>query len=206
MSRAAALLFILAPVLLFIPAVLRAQSVAPAPPDLAEQIEAGRTRLPGGAEVVYRIRLLPVASFPSLPAGIAGQLREKDCMVPQTYAAREPENVIRGAFEKRGSDDWAVLCSMNGTTSLYVFFQSQPDQPIMLRRQRDAEWLGAEVVGQYGSAWGISTRNPSQIRSSNPGRHAETIDHAGIEDAFVEHSASIHYFRDGGWVTLDGGN
>jgi hypothetical protein len=199
MSRAAALLFILA-------TVLRAQSVAPAPADLSEKIEAGRTRLPSGAEVVYRIRLLPLASFPSLPAAIASQLQQKNCMVPQTYAARQPENVIHGAFEKRGSDDWAVLCSMNGATSLYVFFQSQPDQPIMLRRQRDAEWLGAEVVGEYGSAWGIAARSTSQIRSSNPGRHAETIDHAGIEDAFVEHSASIHYFRDGGWVTLDGGN
>jgi hypothetical protein len=206
MSQAAALLFLLAPALLFIPAVLRAQSVASAPPDLSEKIEAGRTRLPSGAEVVYRIRLLPLASFPMLPAVIASQLQQKNCMVPQTYAARQPENVIRGAFEKLGSDDWAVLCSMNGATSLYVFFQSQPDEPILLRRQHDADWLGSEVAGVYGSAWGIAARNTSQIRSSNPARRAEVIDHAGIEDAFIEHSASIHYFRDGGWVTLDGGN
>jgi hypothetical protein len=184
--------------------VLRAQTVAS--PDLSEHIEAGRARLSSGAEVVYRIRLLPPASFPSLPATIASQLQQKNCLVPQTYEARRPENVIHGAFEEQGSDDWAVLCSINGATTLYVFFKSKPAEPIVLRHQRDAEWLGSEVIGEYGSAWGISTLKPSQIRAAKLGRGMGVIDHDGIEDAFVERSSSIHYFRNGEWATLQSGN
>jgi len=130
-----------------------------------EQIETGRVRLPTGVEVVYRIRLLPLASFPALPTVVAAQLDERKCMVPQTYEARAPENVVRASLERIGSEDWAVLCSVNGATTLYVFFQSQPAAPIALRRQRDTEWLGSEMVGAYGSAWGIARRSPSQMRA-----------------------------------------
>jgi hypothetical protein len=200
--RAAILFFILT-------TALRAEPIAPPqvpagpPTGPTERIEAGRAHLPSGADVVYRIRLLPLASFPALPAAVSGQLQQKDCMVPQTYAARGPENVIRGAFEKKGSDDWAVLCSVNGATTLYVFLQSRPEEPVMLRHQPDWEWLGSEAVGAYGSAWGISRRSPSQIRSSQLGRKGEVIDHDGIEDAFIEHSSSVHYFQNGEWGVLE---
>jgi hypothetical protein len=194
-------------VLLMISAA-RAQSGAPsqASPDLAEKAEAGNARLSSGTEVAYRIRLLPLASFPSLPAAIVSQLQQKSCMVPQTYEARQPENVMHGAFEKQGSDDWAVLCSANGTTTLYAFFQSHPDQPILLRSQRDQEWLGAEAGSGYGSAWGISIAGVSQIQPLKSSRRIAPIDHAGIRDSNVERSSSIHYFHNGAWVTLDGGN
>jgi hypothetical protein len=181
-----------------------AQDVSP--PGESERAEAGRARLPSGKDVVYRIRLLPVASFPALPQIIASQLRQKSCMVPQTYEARRPENVIRGAFEKQGSDDWAVLCSVDGATTLLVFFESHPEAPIVLRRQRDAEWLGAEIVGEYGSAWGLSKARPSQIQATKPGASLGAIDHDGIDDAFVERSSTIHYFHNGEWKTLAAGN
>jgi hypothetical protein len=187
--------------LLLLTAALQAQTVAPSGP--AELVETGRTRLSNGNEVVYRVRLLPLASFPGLPATISAELRQKECMVPQTYAARGPENVIRGSFEKKGSDDWAVLCSVNGATTLYVFFQSRPGDPAVLRKQRDMEWLGSEVVGAYGSAWGIAARSPSLIRSSHLGRRGQEIDHDGIEDTFIEHSSSVRYFDGGEWTTLE---
>jgi hypothetical protein len=173
----------------------------------SEQVETGRVRLPGGTEVVYRIRLLPLASFPALPAAVAAQLEERKCMVPQTYAAREPENVVHGSLEKKGSDDWAVLCSVDGATTLYVFFQSQLSAPIVLRHQRDAEWLGSEVLSLYGSAWGISRRGPSQIRAAKgvAAKHV-VFDHDGIEDAFIDKSSSTHYFQDGSWTIIESPN
>ena len=167
-----------------------------------EQIETGRVRLPSGAEVVYRIRLLPLTSFPAMPPAVSAQLNERNCMVPQTYEARAPENVVHASLERKGSDDWAVLCSANGSTTLYVFFQSKLSAPIALRRQRDTEWLGSEVVGAYGSAWGIARRGPSQLRAAKRG----SFDHDGIDDAFVEKSSTTHYFEDGNWMVLDNSN
>jgi hypothetical protein len=145
----------------------------------------------------YRIRLLPVSSFPQLPAPVVQQLDQRDCMIPQTYEAHQPENVIHGSFEKKGSDDWAVLCSVNHITTLYVFFQSDPGNALPLRHQPDTEWLGVEWSLDYGSAWGIATR-PAHLM--NPKSNA---DHDGIEDAFVEHSSTVHYFQNGQWTTLE---
>ncbi len=165
-------------------------------------------RLPSGAEVVYRIRLLPLASFPGLPPAVVAQLDQKRCMVPQTYEARAPENVFHGALERKGSDDWAVLCSVNGTTTLYVFFQSRFTAPMALRQQRDTEWLGAEVLGAYGSAWGIALRHPSQVAIARSSAFANrnNLDHDGIEDAFIEKSSTTHYFQNGSWITLESAN
>jgi len=187
--------------------LIAAQSESASVPS-TEQTETGRVRLPNGIEVTYRIRLLPIASFPSLPAAIAAQLNEKKCMVPQTYQARTPENVIHGALERKGSDDWAVLCSVNGATTLYVFLQSQVAAPIALRHQRDTEWLGSEVLGAYGSAWGISLRLPAQIPAAKSSAFADrsNLDHDAIEDADIERSSATHYFQNGTWIILESPN
>ncbi|MBV8632240.1 MAG: hypothetical protein JOZ83_15035 [Silvibacterium sp.] len=189
---------------LTIAAVVPALALAQSDPGASEQIETGRVRISGGAEVVYRIRMLPPASFPALPPAVTEQLEQRKCMVPQTYEARAPENVIHAALERRGSSDWAVLCSVNAATTLYVFFQSQPGSPIALRKQRDSEWIGSEVLGAYGSAWGISRRSPSQIRQARGSATSRVdADHDGIEDAFIERSSTTHYFQDGSWITLE---
>lgn len=195
-------------------AILMAAAVVPAPataqsesPAASEQIETGRVRIPSGADVVYRIRLLPLTSFPALPSVVAEQLEKRRCMVPQTYEARAPENVVHASLERKGSSDWAVLCSVNGATTLYVFFQSEPGSPIALRQQRDTEWLGSEVLSAYGSAWGIARRSPSQIRQARgPAASRVDVDHDALEDAFIERSSTTHYFQDGSWITLENSN
>jgi len=96
---------------------------------------------------------------------------------------------------------------VNGTTTLYVFFQSQPGNPIVLRAQRDTAWLGSEVLGAHGSAWGIARRSPSQIRQARvPAAKRVDADHDGIEDAFIEKSSSTHYFQEGSWLTIENSN
>ena len=176
------------------------------PPPQTEQVETGTVTIEPPAphngliqdwERHYRIRLLPISSFPQLPDFVAQQLVHRGCMIPQTYEAREPENVIHGSFEKKGSDDWAVLCSVNRVSTLYVFFQSDLANPISLRHQPDSEWLGVEWSLDYGSAWGIAT-HPARLLKPK-----DSADHDGIDDAFVEKSISIHYFENGRWTTRD---
>jgi hypothetical protein len=162
-----------------------------------EQVETGFANLPGHPQVAYQIRLLPVSSFPQLPQPVAEQLDERGCMIPQTYEAHSPENVIQGSFEKKGSSDWAALCSIKGVTTLYVFFQSDFKNPVSLRHQRDSTWLGKDWSLDYGSAWGISSQF---ARLMQPADHAE---HDGIEDAFVEQSSVVHYFNNGHWTIID---
>jgi hypothetical protein len=170
-----------------------------------EQIEQGQLQSQGGDVIAYRIRLLPVASFPDLPATIAAELRRRRCMIPQTFEAQAPENVIQGGFRTSGTSDWAVLCSVAGTTTLYVFLAGQFEAPVALRSQPDTAWLGADPGSNlFGSAWGIGVRSAANLRASRQLHGAAVFDHDGIEDARLEHSFTVRYCQDGRWLALSG--
>ena len=74
-----------------------------------------------GRPTPYLIRHLPVSSFPDLPPAIQAQLDHRGCLIPQSYEARQPENVVHASLERRGSSDWAVLCSAQGTSPFSSF-------------------------------------------------------------------------------------
>lgn len=173
----------------------------------AERVESGQIVSPGGTAVSYRIRLLPLSSFPSLPAEVAAQLSRRGCMIPQSYEAMQPENVIHGAFRAPGASDWAALCSVDGTTTLYAFFAGHFDDPTALRSQPDTAWLGADP-GQVtmGSAWGIATRTADQLRASPKLRRLLAIDHDAIDDAELEGTLTVRYYDGHKWLAVTTGD
>jgi hypothetical protein len=177
----------------------------PLPVPSAERIESGKALSASGEAITYRIRLLPLASFPNLPAPVAAELSHRQCVIPQSFEAKQPENVIHGAFHAAGSSDWAALCSSAGTTTLYVFFDGQVGSPIALRNQPDSAWLGSEPGSTvFGSSWGIAVRSSAELRASPQLRRAATIDHDAIDDARLERSEVIHYYKAGKWLDLNG--
>jgi hypothetical protein len=179
----------------------------PTQPPNTERIEAGQQQSPSGDTINYRIRLLPLSSFPDLPPLGAADLSRRQCMIPQSFEAKQPENVIHGAFHAPGSDDWAVLCSNTGATTLFVFFAGQFEAPIALRSQPDSTWLGAEPGSAiFGSSWGIAVRSAAELRDTPQLRHAAAIDHDAIDDARLERSLNIHYYQSGKWLKLNRGD
>src|SRR6185437_2064480 len=60
-----------------------------------------------GKPMPYTIRHLPVSSFPALPQTVSAELEARGCLIPQTYEAHQPENVVHGSLESAGSTDWA---------------------------------------------------------------------------------------------------
>ncbi len=180
---------------------------SPGPTQNFERIESGELHTTAGDTLVYRIRLLPLASFPDLPAPVVDQLSRRQCMIPQSFEAQQPENVIHGAFRAPGSSDWAALCSVAGATTLYVFFGGQFDLPIALRSQPDTAWLGAEPGSSvFGSSWGIAVRSAAEMRASPQLRHQAAIDHDAMDDARLEHSVVVHYYEAGKWLNLNPGD
>jgi hypothetical protein len=167
-----------------------------------EHVEQGRLPSAGGG-VSYRIRLLPLTSFPEMPSPVMIQLSRRGCMVPQSFEAQAPENVIHGSFQTPGSSDWAALCSVGGSTTLYVFLGGQLETPIALRSQPDTAWLGAEPGSSvFGSGWGISVRSAGDLRASHQLHGAAAFDHDGIEDAHLEHSTTVRYREGSQWLAL----
>ncbi|MGC2301376.1 MAG: hypothetical protein WA476_21400 [Acidobacteriaceae bacterium] len=178
-----------------------------AQPQNTEHIESGEVRVTSGANgnpIFYRIRLLPLTSFPDLPAPVVAELTRRQCLIPQSFEAQQPENVIHGAFRAAGSRDWAALCSTAGTTTLYVFFAGEAASPVALRSQPDSAWLGAEPgSADFGSSWGIAVRSAAELRATPRLRRAAAIDHDAIDDARLERSVTIHYFQAGNWLELN---
>ncbi|QNI34362.1 hypothetical protein H7849_10960 [Alloacidobacterium dinghuense] len=153
----------------------------------------------------YAFRMLPPTSFTELPAAIRSDLERRHCLIPQSYEARTPENVIRGAFREKGTSDWAALCSQNGTSTLLIYWSGSASKPAELAAQLDTDTADPHnETNMLGYARGIDPASPSSIAEVIANKTYGPFDHDGIRDAHIEKSSVIHYFKNGTWMTLAG--
>ena len=163
-----------------------------------------------GHSIPYLIRHLPISSFPGLPDELAALLNRRGCLIPQTYEAHRPENVIHASLERPGSSDWAVLCSESGsergTVSLLVFFSSAPTSLYVLSAAPETERLQPhDPSGVLGFNWGIAPASPEQIRQAQAGllRHPAPVDHDALADSLVDQHAVYHFYLNSAWIVLE---
>jgi hypothetical protein len=154
----------------------------------------------------YLIRHLPVHSFPQLPAAVQDALLRRGCLIPQTYEAHQPENVVHASLEYAGSSDWAVLCSVSGTVSLLVFFQGNSADPMVLATAPEMERLqyhGATDI--LGFNWGIDPASPERIHEAQLGmRHPPPrIDHDALADSVIDERTVYHFYSKNAWTLID---
>jgi len=187
-------------------ALMPAQQPKPAsaPLNVAGQIVVA------GRSIPYLIRHLPVSSFPGLPAEFAAQLNRRGCLIPQTYEAHHPENVIQASLERPGSSDWAVLCSESGsergTVSLLVYFSSAPANLHVLSAAPETERLQAhDPSGVLGFNWGIDPASPEQIRTAQIGMlpRPAPVDHDALADTLVDRRTVYHFYLKNAWIVLE---
>ena len=158
-----------------------------------------------GRDVPYLIRRLPVASFPDLPEKIASQLEKLGCLIPQTYQAHHPENVIHASLERPGSSDWAALCSTDQTVKLMVFLASASVPSVLATESETARMETHDRTGVLGFAWGIDAASPQQIREAQATmeHHPPLLDHDALADTFVEKNTVYHFFTKNTWKVVD---
>jgi hypothetical protein len=181
--------------------LLQAQLRDPAP---AQLNESGQIVV-AGRPTPYLIRHLPVSSYPGLPVELAAQLNRRGCLIPQTYEAHRPENVVNASLERPGSSDWAVLCSEGGTVSLLVYFSSAPGKLLVLAASPETERLQAhDLSGVLGFNWGIDPASPEQVRQAQSGleHRPATLDHDALADSLVDHKTVYHFYLKGAWTVL----
>jgi hypothetical protein len=181
----------------------------PPEPSVARLTESGEVVVDGHSRS-YLIRHLPVSSFPELPPAVADSLNRRGCLIPQTYEAHQPENVIHASFERAGSSDWAVLCSVKGTVSLLVFFSGDSaetfDEPFVLASAPETERLQArDQTGALGFNWGIDPASPEQVHDAQAGLdHRPPLpDHDALADSTVDHRTVYHYYAKHAWTIVD---
>jgi hypothetical protein len=175
---------------------------SPRPPQLDESGQV----LVAGRSTPYLIRHLPISSFPELPAAVVDLLNRRGCLIPQTYQAHRPENVVHASFERPGSSDWAVLCSVQGTVSLLVFFSGNPAQPAQLASMQETKRLQSHGSSDaLGFNWGIDPASPQQIHDAQIGlapRPAK-LDHDALADSVVDHKTVYHFYAKTTWTLLE---
>lgn len=180
---------------------LAAAQSAPAP----QLNDSGQISVDGKA-VSYVIRHLPVSSFPDLPQPVRAELESRGCLIPQSYEAHQPENVVHGSLEHAGSADWAVLCSIGGTASIMVFFGSAPAKAYLLATAPETEHLQLNTAsGVYGFNWAIDLASPQRIHEAATGmRHRPPVlDHDALADTVIDRHTIYHFFANNAWTLLD---
>jgi len=187
-------------------------SLAPIPataqdaiPNQAPLVESGQIMFDGHS-TPYVIRHLPISSFPDLPPVIQRQLDHRGCLIPQTYEAHGPENVVHASLERPGSSDWAILCSAQGTVSLLVFFGDGSSQPFTLASAPETERLQThDPSGLLGFNWGIDPATPEQVHDAQlPMRHPPPrLDHDALADTLVDRHTVYHFYLKSAWLVLE---
>ena len=154
----------------------------------------------------YRIRHLPVTSFPELPEAIQNVLIQRACLIPQTYQAHRPENVVRGRFQGPGSSDWAVLCSADGMVSLLVFFGSNPEKAQVLATAQETERLQEhDGSGLLGFNWAIDPASPQRVHEAQISleHRPPWLNHDALADSLIDHHTVYHFFAESAWTLLN---
>ena len=167
-------------------------------------IESGQIVV-AGRSTPYLVRHLPVSSFPGLPEDLAAQLNRRGCLIPQTYEAHRPENVVHASLERAGSSDWAVLCSERGTVSLLVYFSSAPAKLLVLAAAPETERLQShDPSGVLGFNWGIDPASPEQVHQAQSGleHRPALLDHDALADSLVDHKTVYHFYLKNAWTVL----
>jgi hypothetical protein len=158
-----------------------------------------------GRPTPYLIRHLPIDAFPQLPAAVGEVLVRRGCLIPQTYEAHQPENVINASLERHGSSDWAVLCSVDGKVSLLVFFTNARD-PMVVASAAETDRLQTHgATNVLGFNWGIDSAPPETVHDAQIGMShpPPRLDHDALADSVIDRRTIYRVFAKGAWTVID---
>jgi hypothetical protein len=152
------------------------------------------------------IRLSP-SRFPQLPLAIRQELKRRGCTIPQVWGEKKPHNVIKGSFIQQTEVDWAVLCSVNRTSTILIFPNASTNRVIELAQEADINRLQSEGGTKIGYSREISPVGREFIMrhyQAYGGVKPPQINHQGIDDAFVGKASVVLYLYRGKWLELTG--
>ena len=181
-------------------------AAALAPDAFSQQLnESGQLTLQGHS-IPYLIRRLPVNAFPDLPSPVVDQLNQRQCLIPQSYEAHHPENVVHASLERPGSSDWAVLCSAGGKASLLIFYGSASGKPAVLATVPETQRLQRhDSSGMLGFNWAIEAASPEAVHQAQSGMEKKPPrpDHDALADITLDRKTVYRFFKKGSWTVVD---
>jgi len=148
-------------------------------------------------------RLAP-DKYPQLPLKIRKNLRKRGCSIPQCFDTSRPHNVVKGSFLRKGQEDWGVLCSSGGVSSILIFPGGSVENVVARETMPDKNFL--QGMGEdrivYSRILGVFPEK-AVLKDAGPDKLAAEA-HDGIVDAFAEKGSSVLYFDKDKWIDLPG--
>jgi hypothetical protein len=120
------------------------------------------------------------AAKAAVPETVKKELSKHDCSIPQT-TSNSSQNIIQGDFAGKNSQDWAVLCSKNGRSSIVVVWGKERPCPSELEIREDNSGLARHIS---------ATTFPTKKQQ-------------GIEDTEAAKDSVIFYCENGKWLSFD---
>src|SRR2546425_9030066 len=156
-------------------------------------------------EAERRIVRLPPADFKELPSNLVRELERRSCSIPQDYT-KERGNVIRGDFKTPGQTGWAVLCSVNGFSSILVFWKGSEDHPAEMARAEDRTFLqviGDEEIGFSRRISAVGKHFIMRHYRAYGGPAPPPIDHQSINHMFLYKNSVVFFFHRPKWLCFN---
>lgn len=173
----------------------------------AQQAKGGK--IPVKKDSVVR-RLLP-SDLKALPPEFVEKLEARGCTIPQfdsgedaAGASGEPTNVIHGEFARHGQQDWAVLCSKGGSSTIVILWQKPTPCVGQLARLEDAHYVQSRGGKTMRYSRSIQASGETDVRGRFGHSGPTQMMHQGIEDKFVGKSSSFFYCNEGKWKIFPG--
>lgn len=154
------------------------------------------------------VRLKP-SDFRQLPGAVRRDLDRRGCRIPQVPDKTAPHNVISGSFIGAGSRDWAVLCSVKGSSRVLIYRGGGASKVDSVARRGDKEYLQSGTTGALEFSRRIYIAEAKAIAEeakARSGPKPPPLDHDGIGDAFKDKASTIRYYYRGKWLELQGAN
>ncbi len=154
------------------------------------------------------IKRLPPAEFPELPTAFKAELEQAGCTIPQSGFDESRNNVIHGSFGAMGQEDWAVLCSRNGTSSIFMHWGGPVQCPSERLPQSDKNFLQGMPEGiVFSRSIAATTSYHVYPDDDSAGVDREVLmDHDGIDDVFQGKGSTVWLCRGGAWIAFAGGD
>jgi len=154
---------------------------------------------------ITRLRPLELSS---VPAGIAQQLENRGCLIPvMTYGGASKPNVTRGRFATADQQDWAVLCSQNGRSSILIIWGGKHSCSSEFNAGADENYVQGDADKVMRFSRLINVIGPNHLRKhfQQSGQVAKfPIAHDGLVDRFEGKASTIYYCHAGKWEELEG--
>jgi len=161
--------------------------------------------IPSNAELSAMVRRLPPDSLDFIPRIVRAALNERGCLIPQPFEGKS-RNAVTGAFTAKGAVEWAVLCSVGGSSQILIIDSQSGEVIDSLNEGDDAD--GLQGIG--GGKWGYS-RALNRLSKEAIGHRLiddygkaipQPIDHDALDVAFLEKASVAHYRAGGNWYRV----